>query len=129
MLPSCPISTSGYRFGLIGQGSGRNSASIPKCNCAYRYLVFAWLPARYRSLVDECWQNNIGASSAIALRPHHFGISSAALPSLADGSPEAGQAGALDEDALLARPLALLLHPPIGVVANAAGLADDQVGG
>ena len=46
-----------------------------------------------------------------------------------DGALEARGAACLDEHALLPGPLALLFDPPVGVVADAAGLADDQVGG
>src|SRR5574343_1967661 len=42
---------------------------------------------------------------------------------------ERRDAAALHVDARLAGTLALFLDPPVGVVADAAGLADDQVGG
>ena len=42
---------------------------------------------------------------------------------------EGGGARRLDVDAFLAAALALLLDPPVRVVADAAGLADDEVGG
>ncbi len=47
----------------------------------------------------------------------------------ADDATKTGDTRALEEDALLARTLALFLHPPIGVVADTASLADDEVGG
>src|SRR5215510_13420885 len=48
---------------------------------------------------------------------------------LGEGALEAGRARALDEDAALAGALAMLLDAPVRAVADAAGLADHEVGG
>src|SRR6185369_4017291 len=48
---------------------------------------------------------------------------------LADQAGKTGKAGSFHVEAGLARPLALFLDPPVGVVTDAARLTDDQVGG
>jgi len=45
----------------------------------------------------------------------------------AQGSLHACPARFIDEDAALANPLAVVLHAPVGVVADATGLADGGV--
>src|SRR5471030_1289203 len=47
---------------------------------------------------------------------------------LLQAAREAGDAGVVDEDATLAGALAVVLDAPVGAVADAAGLADHQVG-
>ena len=46
-----------------------------------------------------------------------------------DDAAKAGDAGTPDEQAGFPRPLAEVLDPPVGVVADATGLADDDVSG
>ena len=64
------------------------------------------------------------ATSCSAGRPFRF----FPLPELADRPSEAGDTGIGDEHTGLAVSLAVLLHAQMGVVADAAGLADDEVG-
>ena len=60
--------------------------------------------------------------AAISVIDHDGGFS-------VDEPRKPGNAGRFHVDATLAAALALLLDPPVGVVADAAGLADDQIGG
>jgi hypothetical protein len=48
--------------------------------------------------------------------------------SCADNAAKAGNATTLDKDALFASAFALFLDPPIGVMTDAAGLANNQIG-
>ena len=57
----------------------------------------------------------------------HSGKSGYLGASIADDAFETGQSGVADEATRLAGALALVLDAPVGIVADAASLADDQI--